>query len=121
MKLLWISLFGVAGTLARYGASSWLQKPGGFPFGTLAVNTIGCLLIGIVGALVEKGRISADTRTILAVGFLGALTTFSSFAWEALTLQRDRSFGLAVVYVGGQLFLGLGLVVAGWALTRAVT
>ncbi len=122
MKLLLIAGFGAVGTLARYGVSTLLQKPEGtFPWGTLVVNAAGCFVIGLVAALAQTAKISNDARTVIAAGFLGALTTWSSFAWESLAMAKDGAWGLAAVNVAAQLVLGLGLAAGGYALGRAVS
>src|SRR5262249_6918278 len=93
-KLLWLSFMGVLGTLARYGLQGWVQRRAGtFPWGTLAVNALGCLLFGVIWALAdERLLISGESRTIALVGFMGAFTTFSSFAFETTALLRDAQW-----------------------------
>lgn len=120
MKLLLIAGFGAAGTLARYGVSTLLQKPdGAFPWGTLAVNAAGCFVMGVIAALAQTAKISNDARTVIAAGFLGALTTWSSFAWESLALAKDGAWGLAALNVIAHVVVGLGLAAAGYALGRS--
>lgn len=78
-----------------------------FPFGTLAVNIIGCFFIGLVFGLTEKEYLHTDSRLFLATGVLGGFTTFSSFSNETLTLLRDGQYIYAFTNVGLSLFLGL--------------
>ena len=92
-SLVCLAVAGAAGTLCRYGLASAVQRFSGgrFPWGTLAVNVLGCLLFGLVWSLAdERQLISRQTRTVLLVGFLGAFTTFSTFAFETAAFADDR-------------------------------
>ena len=109
--------FFVTTAAARWGAA--------FPFGTLAVNAGGSFLMGLVmGAillLTEKyGLIAEPLRLLLAVGFLGGLTTFSSFSFETLLLLKGGSYLLALYSVALQLFTGLLLAALGMAFAKAL-
>lgn len=119
-KLLLIGLAGAVGSLARYGLGGVVQNFLGksFPWGTASVNLLGCLLFGLVWALAVESRltISAETRMILLVGFMGAFTTFSTFGFETAKLLEDSEWllalgNLALQNVGGlvAMFLGLAL------------
>jgi CrcB protein len=97
MKLILIGIGGFLGAISRYLASSYTYKIMGanFPYGTFLVNIIGCFLIGIIIPLSEERYlISPDTRSFIAIGFLGAFTTFSTFSFETLALFRDGEFWL---------------------------
>lgn len=90
--LLPILIGGAAGALGRWwltgAVHAWLGR--GFPYGTLAVNVLGCLAMGILYVLlVERGEAPAEWRGVLLVGFLGAFTTFSSFSLETVALLED--------------------------------
>jgi len=119
-KTLWIGLAGSLGALARYWLGGLAQKLGaGFPWSTLIVNGLGCLLFGVVWALAEqRGLISVELRTILLVGFMGAFTTFSTFAFETEAFLRDGQYGLAAGNVAAQVALGLAAMIGGQALGR---
>ncbi|MCK4873000.1 MAG: fluoride efflux transporter CrcB [Phycisphaerales bacterium] len=116
-KLILIAVAGAAGTLARYGLSGLVQTRTGasFPFGTLAVNLLGCFLFGLVFTLSERyTAISAETRVILLVGFAGAFTTFSTLMYESNALRLDGEWGLFIANIlaqnlGGIVFIALGL------------
>lgn len=119
-----VGLGGFAGAVARYGLSGWAQRltKGGFPAGTLAVNVVGCLAIGVFMALVQERQLfDRTTRLLVTTGFLGSLTTFSTFGYETVELLRGGDTRLALLNVGGNVILGVGAVAAGWILVRAVT
>ncbi len=122
LKVLLVGLGGGLGALARYGLSSWVQAWAGgaaFPYGTLAVNGLGCFGIGALGHLAEtRGLLTPEARLLLITGFLGGFTTFSTFGSETLGLARGGTYALALGYVAAHLLLGLGAVWAGQALAQ---
>ncbi len=98
MKIIWLAIAGVIGTLCRYWLGGFVQRAYGgvFPWGTFAVNMAGCFLFGIVwSAAEERMLIGAELRAILLIGFMGAFTTFSSFIFETGQLMRDSQWALA--------------------------
>ncbi len=112
MKLLMIGLGGGLGALARYGLSGLVQGRGAtFPWGTLAVNALGCLL---VGAAFE--RLSADARAFVVAGVLGGFTTFSAFGHETVELLRAGHANLALLNAASNVVLGTLAVALGRAL-----
>lgn len=115
-KILLIAAAGALGTLARYGVSAWLTQryPQPFPMGTLAVNLLGCLLFGFIVTFAEgRVNLSTDTRIILLAGFMGAFTTFSTFAIEAAGLFRESHFALAGLHLLAHNGLGIASVFLG--------
>jgi CrcB protein len=113
----------MAGTLARYALQGLVQRlfNASFPWGTVAVNLLGCFAFGVVWSLAEERLlISGQTRTILLVGFMGAFTTFSTFAFETSELLRDSQWLLASAYWLGQALFGVLLLFAGIAVGRWV-
>jgi CrcB protein len=112
-----IGLGGFIGAILRYLVSGQVQKWSesvDFPYGTLAVNLLGCLLIGALTRLDElRDVLTPDMRLLLFIGLLGAFTTYSTFSNEAINLINDRRFDLAFLYVGIHLVFGLGAVLAG--------
>jgi fluoride exporter len=124
VKLLWLALAGVAGTLARYSLQGLVQGWSGssFPWGTWAVNALGCFLFGVVWALGGErmlfGPNSAEIRTIILVGFMGAFTTFSSFAAESGNLLADKEWAWAAGNILLQNVSGIGLFFGGLFLGR---
>ena len=118
-----VAVGGAVGAVCRYGVSRWAA--GRFPehawLGTLAVNLAGCFLIGAATyAAAEKGTLSPAARAAMISGFLGGLTTFSTFGLEAVTLGRGAGFGAAAVQVGANVGGGLVLVWLGRRLAAAV-
>ncbi len=119
-QLFWICLAGAIGTGARYGVGLWAARVFGpeFPYGTLAVNLVGSFAISVVLVLaVSTEHIGPTLRLALTTGFMGGLTTYSSFNYETLRLFQERAYGAGIVYVlltgGGCLAAGaLGIVVA---------
>jgi fluoride exporter len=122
--LVFVGIGGFAGSVLRYGLSGYVQQitqSTGFSYGTLAVNVLGCFIIGFLSQLVEtQGVFSAETRAALIPGFLGGFTTFSTFSNESLNLFRDNESVLGFVNVGAHLVLGLGAVWAGRALAALI-
>jgi fluoride exporter len=121
MKLLWLALAGSAGTLARYGLGGLVARwnHGSFPWETLVVNMLGCLLFGVIWSLaMERNLIGPETRVILLVGFMGAFTTFSSFAFETGQLMRDGQWLLAFANMAAEMILGLAALFVGFVIGR---
>lgn len=122
-RLALLALAGAAGTLARYGLAVGVQRAhgGAFPMGTLAVNVLGCLLFGIVWPLAgDRLRISGESRLIILTGFMGAFTTFSTFAFETGGFLRDSEWAMAAANVLANNVLGLAALFAGMLLGRSL-
>lgn len=113
-KLFLAGIGGFVGSVLRYSVSGWVQdlsRSIAFPYGTLAVNLIGCLTIGFLSQLAEtRGVFTAETRTLVFVGVLGGFTTFSAFGNETINLWREGETGLALINVAAHLVLCLGAV-----------
>ncbi len=122
-KLAWLALAGALGTLSRFGLSGLVQRVCGecFPWGTLSVNCIGCFCFGLVWSLAEERLfISGETRFIILTGFMGAFTTFSTFAFETGQQLRDSQVLTALANIAAHNFIGLGLLFAGLMLGRSL-
>jgi len=122
-KVLLIAVAGAIGTLARYSLIGLVQRVNTttFPWGTVAVNVLGCFLAGLVFTLFEnRWPVSAETRIVILVGFLGAFTTFSTLILESSGLGRSSDWLYALGNVLLQTGLGFGALYAGAALGRAV-
>lgn len=101
MNALWIALAGGAGSLARYGvglASQRLVPAARLPVGTLAVNLIGCFLIGALITTFDARQVDTRVRLAVVTGFLGGFTTYSAFAYETIALAEQRSPAVAALY-----------------------
>jgi CrcB protein len=90
----------------------------GFPWGTLGVNALGCLLIGLLAGLFERTNAATELSLFFITGVLGGFTTFSSFGLETVRLVRSSQWVMAVVYVLASNTLGIGLVGMGYALVK---
>lgn len=115
-KIFLIALSGAAGTLARYGLSTFAVRINIFriPAGTLIVNVIGCFVFGLLFSLMERTfQISSDLKMYLLIGFMGAFTTFSAFAYDSLSLIRNGNFVAAFIYIFIQIAAGLVVLFAG--------
>jgi CrcB protein len=113
--LILIAVGGSLGALARYAVSEWFVRR--IPAGTLLVNVVGCLLIGLfMGLSIERHWLSHNTRLFFVTGFLGALTTFSTFGWETFSFAEKKDFVLAITNIALHLGLGLAAVAIGFQL-----
>ena len=114
---------GFLGALARYGLSGLLNRQASFaafPYGTLVVNLLGCLAIGVVVGLVESRQLfGPEARAFVLIGLLGGFTTFSTFGYETFAMIWDGGYLRAALNVGIHVVLGVALVWLGYALTAA--
>nr|WP_145546112.1 fluoride efflux transporter CrcB [Variovorax boronicumulans] len=102
------------GALGRWGLSLWLNAHGPIPLGTLAANLIGGYLIGVcIGVFEAAPALHPAWRLALVTGFLGALTTFSSFSAEVVLMLRDERYGVALATAAIHLLGSLALTIAG--------
>ncbi|XHS76450.1 fluoride efflux transporter CrcB [Burkholderiaceae bacterium UC74_6] len=121
MNALAVAVGAAMGALARWGAGVWLNTRwvGGFPLGTLLVNVVGGLLIGM--ALEWFGRQPNELlKLLLVTGFLGGLTTFSSFSGESLAMLQRGHFGLALAHTLVHVLGSLAAAAAGFWLMRSM-
>lgn len=119
--VLTICLGACAGATSRYYLGLWVATRLGttFPYGTLLINITGCLILGFFGTLAAERAvvIPPELRLLIAVGFTGSYTTFSTFGFETIRLLEDGNLLLAIAYILGSVLAGLlatylGLVVA---------
>ena len=112
---------GFIGALARYGLSGLVHRQvpfATFPYGTMAVNLIGCCAIGVIAGLAESRQLfGPEFRTFALIGVLGGFTTFSTFGYETFAMLRDAEYLRVAANVGVHVVLGLALVWLGYALT----
>lgn len=115
-----VGIGGLLGSIARYLAALFISKTisSAFPYGTFAVNIVGCLIIGIIFGLSEKFDWLPEWRMLLATGFCGGFTTFSSFAFENIALLQDKDYVTFASYSILSFALGLAATFIGLSLTR---
>lgn len=120
MRWLAIIIGGGLGSICRFGLASAVSRMCGesMAWGTLGVNLLGCLLIGGMAALVEKGLLPEPVRFFVITGFLGGFTTFSTYAWESISYMQDGMYNRALVNVLLNNIGGLVMVLAGLMVVR---
>ncbi len=106
MPFVWVGVGGLVGSLCRYGFTLSLSHPAAsLPWGTLASNLAGCLVIGMVSQLAaDTELLSPATRLFLATGFCGGFTTLSSLIYELIQMVRDGEWLHAILYLNGTFF-----------------
>lgn len=116
---MWIGLAGALGAMARYriGVAVGIR---GFPWATLGINLAGCFLLGVILAAPAADRWPASATAAVAVGLLGAFTTFSTFGYETFTLLRTGRGGTALLYVLASVVGGVLAAATGYAAGRAL-
>ncbi len=122
-QLLAVAVGGACGAVCRWLMASSIQRMAGgaFPWGTLAVNALGSLLLGFLFIwLIERSTMGELARMAITVGFLGAFTTFSTFSVESVRLLEEGAWSMALGYVLGQLMLCLCLAWLGAQLARSL-
>jgi CrcB protein len=120
-RIFLIALAGALGTLSRYFIGMWAGRAlgTGFPYGTLIVNVVGCFLIALVAQLaLSTTWISPTLRLTLMTGFMGGLTTYSSFNYETTSLLRERAWAAGFANVGVTMVACFVAGVLGLALAR---
>ena len=120
-NIILIAIGGVLGCIARYLSVVYITKlfPSQFPFGTFAVNIVGCLVIGIIyGISLRYLWLTPEWRLFLATGFCGGFTTFSAFALENMQLLQQSNYSTFALYSITSFVLGLSAVFAGLSLTK---
>ena len=121
-QILLVGLGGGIGSILRFTVSLFSTKylDFKFPIATLSVNVIGSLLIGIILAYLHKSNaVSSDLKFLLAIGFCGGFTTFSTFAWENLQLFNNQQYYLAMFYTLLSLLLCFIVVAVGYFLIKS--
>ncbi len=118
------ALGGAVGATLRYALGGLVQnalnRPE-FPYNTLVINVLGCLVFGVIIGLVDEGyRITPEQRTFALVGVLGGFTTFSTFGYETFAFLRDGEWLYAMLNIGAQVVLGIVGVWIGTLIARAM-
>jgi CrcB protein len=123
LKIALIALAGAFGTLCRYWLTGVVYDVLGrdFPWGTWAVNILGCFLFGLVWILSEeRGFLSAQARILILTGFMGAFTTFSTFIFESGGILNDGQWLKLALNLGGQNLVGFMALYMGTGLGRII-
>ncbi|PDT03728.1 fluoride efflux transporter CrcB [Rhizobium chutanense] len=122
IQALLVAVGGAVGSLLRYYVGQWSLRLMGpaFPWGTLAVNVVGCFVIGVFAELIaRKFNASVELRLLLITGFLGGFTTFSAFSLDAISLFERGEAVAGGVYIAASVGLSMAAVIAGLAVIRA--
>ncbi|WP_417517615.1 fluoride efflux transporter CrcB [Minwuia sp.] len=118
--ILAVAAGGALGAVGRFGVQIVMIRAfgAGFPLGTLVVNVIGSLMMGFLAHWFLSRGVSPELRNFVLIGCLGALTTFSTFSLDAVTLYQRGEIGAAALYVILSVVLSIGALFAGLALSR---
>ena len=120
-QLIWVALGGAMGAICRASIAMWLPViPGKWPIATFMANVLGCLLMGIAFYFLNRLSLPIVYKSIVMTGFLGALTTFSSFALEAWLMFQHNAPVLALTYVAASALTCFLAVAAGHYLAATV-
>jgi CrcB protein len=123
LQLLLVAVGGAIGSVLRYCVGVWALRIAGpaFPWGTLAVNVVGCFLIGLLAELITRryGG-SVELRLLLITGFLGGFTTFSAFSLDTIALFERGATMAGITYVVASVAVSLIAVFAGLAVVRSL-
>lgn len=119
----WVAFGGGLGSMARFWMAGWMagMVPGRFPWGTLLINVLGSLVIGVVAGLTltpERMGWHPDARIFLMVGICGGFTTFSAFSLQVVEMIQLGDFGSALAYVAGSVLLCIAATGSGMWLVR---
>ncbi|MEU0314063.1 fluoride efflux transporter CrcB [Nocardioides sp. NPDC006273] len=122
MTALLVLLGGAVGAPARYLTDLYVREWLGadFPWGTMAVNAVGSLVLGLLAGAAAGGVLPAWVLTLAGTGFCGALTTFSTFSYETVRLAEDGRWRSAALNVVGSLAVGAIAVSLGWVAGSAI-
>jgi fluoride exporter len=121
-KLALIGVAGLLGTLCRYALSTAVDERSHspLPYGTMAVNLLGCFIAGFLFPLMERAAISPDLRLVVFTGFLGGFTTFSAYGLQTVMLANGGMLSMAAVNVLVSNIAGLAMVWVGGSISRSL-
>ncbi|WP_064691714.1 fluoride efflux transporter CrcB [Rhizobium aegyptiacum] len=123
IQALLVAVGGAIGSVLRYYVGQWALRLMGpaFPWGTLAVNVVGCFVIGVFAELIARRfNASMELRLLLITGFLGGFTTFSAFSLDAISLFEGGNTVVGGVYIAASVGLSMVAVFTGLAIMRAL-
>jgi len=120
MIILLIAIGGALGSVARYVLGQAVQgmTHHNFPLGTLAVNVLGCFVIGVIAKVLMHGQTELPVRALLMTGFCGGFTTFSTFTLETFAFIQGGEWARAALYVAMSAFICVAATAAGFAVGR---
>jgi len=120
--VLLIALGGAVGAVSRYGFGALAQRAAhaGFPVGTLAVNVVGCILVGALAKLFANTQTHSQLRAFLIVGFCGGFTTFSAFSLESFALMQGGEWMKVAAYIAGTVLACVAGTAIGFSLARPI-
>lgn len=121
--ILWVGMGGFAGANARYLLDVWVTNrwPSLFPWGTFVINLSGSFILGFFLAFAQdRPWVGQGSRLLFAVGFVGAYTTFSTYAYQSLRLVQGGEIAIAALYVVASVALGVIAAFAGVALGNSI-
>ena len=125
LLILLVGVGGFFGAVMRYVVTNWVQDffhVLSLPYGTLTVNLLGCLIIGLLGGLSEsRNLLNQEARALLFIGVLGGFTTFSTFGYETVQLLRDGQSLAAFSNIGLQVCMGLVAVWIGYSISQTAS
>jgi CrcB protein len=119
VRFFWVGVAGAAGAVTRYAISLAIGAER-FPWATLLINVSGSFALGFILTYATERHLSPTASTAVTVGFLGAYTTFSTFAWESFVLGRTDRAVTAAVYISASIVGGLLAAWGGYQLARGV-
>ncbi|MFI5364240.1 MAG: fluoride efflux transporter CrcB [Candidatus Binatia bacterium] len=121
-EIWWVGLGGFVGANARYLLGGWIATRFGttFPLGTFVINITGSFVLGVIMGLLDAHLLSSTIRLAVAIGFVGAYTTFSTFSYETIRLVENGSMLLATANVFGSVIVGLLATIVGLAAGRGL-
>ncbi|ANT63961.1 MULTISPECIES: fluoride efflux transporter CrcB [Prosthecochloris] len=122
ISVLLVGTGGFFGAVARYLVGVVMPfLVGGFPYATMLVNLVGCIIIGLLSELaLTSHMISSELRLLLVAGFCGGFTTFSSYMFEIMAMLRDGAVFTASIYLSGSILGGMLCLYLGILLARAI-
>lgn len=123
-KYFFVGVGGMVGTICRYGLSGLLYRLMGdrFPYGTFAVNIVGCFAIGLLMSLFEeRWLVPPNFRLFLTIGVLGGFTTFSTFSFETVEMIKGGNFHMASLNIVGSLFCCLCATWGGFMIGKSLS
>lgn len=117
-SIILVALGGAVGSVCRYLVSLWFVSS--FPWGTLIVNVLGALFIGLLVGIVNKDIMSQEMKLLLVTGFCGGITTFSTFANESFTMMKVGDTMMAALYIATSVITGIMAVWLGMNISEYV-